>query len=369
MKKPFRLKKRGKVYYFRLPWETCFHSTGCTRQREAEHYALERLKEGPETSKKILFKDFTETFFVWGECRWIEANHDKGRPFSKQTASWRRGHVTNYLIPKLGERLLSEISPNIIDELLLNLKLENSTKNKVLDTASIIFDMACKESIITKSPTEQITRFSENAKHKDIFDIEELNILFPDNTEELIRIWGSLTNAAFFTTLAHTGMRAGECRVLEWKDVLLDKNLILINKALKNDGSIGKTKNGKDREAFITNKLKRILIKQKNGNEEESPYVFPKMMTNLNDRNLYGKIHKAALKSSGIEMNGRYLPPHSFRHTFNTILRNELGDDSAVRKLLGHQSPEMTEIYYNPSIVETSRLLRKHSQEINEIFH
>jgi len=367
MKKLFRLKKRGRTFYYMLPWETCFHTTGCTRQRDAEHFAMEILKQGPEAHSKTLFKDYVEKFFVWDQCSWIKSNHEKGRSFSKSSASWRRGHVTNYLLPILGKRTLSEISANTIDDLLLNLQVANGTKNKILDTASIIFEKACRDGIIEKSPTSHITRFSEKKKIRDIFDKEELFTLFPDDFKEISRIWKTFSNAAFFATLAHTGIRAGECRVLEWNDIHFDKNLITISKALKNDGSIGTTKNGKTREVFITNKLGVILLKQKE--DSYNSFVFPKMMTKLSDRNFYGRIFKSALSNSGINKKDRNLVPHSFRHTFNTLLRNELGDDSAVRKLLGHQTPEMTDNYYNPTLNETARFLSGYSKRINSAFN
>jgi len=85
MKKPYRMKKRGDVYYYMLPWEKCFHTTGLTRRREAEHYALAELEVGQVDTKTTYFRDFAERFFDWDECRWTKSCHQKGRNFSKAT--------------------------------------------------------------------------------------------------------------------------------------------------------------------------------------------------------------------------------------------------------------------------------------------
>ena len=185
MKQPFRLKKRGKIFYYMLQSETCFHSTGCTRRREAEHYALERLREGPNSRTVPKFGDYTKDFFVMGRCQWIKTTLDKGRPFSKGTAHWRRGILLNHLLTKLADKKINEITANMIDTLLHSLDLSNTTKNNVLDTVSIILDMAIRDGLIQNNPTNIIVRFAKNPKTKDIFSREELKILFPDDIEAL----------------------------------------------------------------------------------------------------------------------------------------------------------------------------------------
>jgi len=366
MKKPYRMKKRGDVYYYMLPWEKCFHTTGLTRRREAEHYALAELEVGQVDTKTTYFRDFAERFFDWDECRWMKSCHQKGRNFSKATASWRRGHVVNYLIPYLGEASITTITPNDIDNMLYNIDVAPPTKNKILDSVSIILDMAVRDGLISRNPTELVKRFQEKHKKRDIFSREELKSLFPYGVEDLCEIWGSFSNAAFFATLAFTGIRVGECRVLEWDDILFDYGLIKINKALKNDGGIGSTKNYKSRLAVPTDVVNRLLLKQKE--TSQSTFVFPEMMTAPCDRNQYKDIFATALSNVGIPTTERNLVPHSFRHTFNTLLRNKLGEDSLAQKVLGHNSSEMTDHYYNPTIRESSDFFSRHKKDFESMF-
>ncbi|MFZ7132858.1 MAG: hypothetical protein ACOWWR_10910 [Eubacteriales bacterium] len=43
MQKPYRLKKRGKIWQYKLPNETSFHSTGKTVRADAEKYVIDVL--------------------------------------------------------------------------------------------------------------------------------------------------------------------------------------------------------------------------------------------------------------------------------------------------------------------------------------
>jgi integrase len=135
---------------------------------------------------------------------------------------------------------------------------------------------------------------------------------------------------------------------------------------LKNGGEIGPTKNGEAREAILTERLSELLKPLQT--DAEGPLVFPEMMRVPSDRRSYSKIFNTALRIAGIEVGERNLVPHSFRHTLNTLLRHEFGEDSLVMKLFGHKSSAMTDNYYNPSSAETSRFFSKHKDTINGLF-
>ena len=85
---PFRLNMRGSTCYYKLPWETCYHSTGLIWQRKAENFAFEKYKVGKEIRANATTKSYVEDFFIWKKCRWIQSAHQNGRSLSKDSATW-----------------------------------------------------------------------------------------------------------------------------------------------------------------------------------------------------------------------------------------------------------------------------------------
>jgi integrase len=58
-----------------------------------------------------------------------------------------------------------------------------------------------------------------------------------------------------------------------------------------------------------------------------------------------------ALEKAGISREGRNLVVHSFRHTYNTMLKRVMPGD-LVRKLTGHSSESMTTRYDHPELAD-----------------
>ena len=54
---------------------------------------------------------------------------------------------------------------------------------------------------------------------------------------------------------------------------------------------------------------------------------------------------KTALKRAGIEPGDRWLTPHSFRHTINTIVRNSGHDPAKIRAVLGWMDEKIQDNY------------------------
>ena len=83
MKKPYRLFKRGKTWYYKLPNEKSFHTTGKTVRSRAEDYVLKILNEGKPLQTGKTLRQFVNAwhFFEWGECRWIQSQHEKADLF------------------------------------------------------------------------------------------------------------------------------------------------------------------------------------------------------------------------------------------------------------------------------------------------
>jgi len=106
-------------YYYDQNGKRVARSTGKSLKGEAEEVAKEFVKE--QTSTTITLTEYTKTFFKWNECLWIKRQLAKGKQFSKAMAHLRRGHLTNYILPKFGNRVLSTLNQVEIENWLVDL--------------------------------------------------------------------------------------------------------------------------------------------------------------------------------------------------------------------------------------------------------
>ena len=286
MKQPFTLHKRGRYWYYKLAHEKTPHSTGKTTKAEANKVAVAVLNgDTHSTSKDITLAEFTKTFFVPGECKWLHRKQRKGKNITKQTAQMRRGHLVNHILPAFGERAVASVTTTEFDDWLIGLKRSNRTKNHIIQTARILWDEAVKSKIVDENPIEAIETFANNSQTRDAFLEAELKALFPESLSELTRIYGSLKYAALFLTLSTTGMRLGEALALtwgDWQEKSSTKSVLRITKAVKNDLSIGTTKTKTERTAFVTRFASWLLEAwyQESGFADADDLIFPNLSGN-----------------------------------------------------------------------------------------
>lgn len=374
MKKPYTLFKRRpqNVWYYRTPDNRTARSTGKKTKVQAEQY-VHMLLTGQldsDSPTPVTLQSFAEDFFVIGQCSWLQRKDRKGKTVSKQMAQMRRGHLTNHVIPEFGKRSLTSINEAEIDDWLSTLSVTSRTKNLILDTIRVIFKEAVSRGLLQRDPTESIDRFAESPKARDAFTTDDLAKLFPKKDSALTKNWTNQKYAALFTVLATTGLRLGEALALTWSDWQTRTDgisVLSINKALKNDRTIGTTKTGESRIAFVLEHLRNQLTRW----QEQTDYkgnddlIFP----NSSGRPLQGKeclkCFRKALEHAGIDSANRNLVIHSFRHTFNTMYRNQLGDD-VLRKFTGHTSVAMTDHYDHPRLDDVIKILSPHVTKLEK---
>ena len=174
-----------------------------------------------------------------------------------------------------------------------------------------------------------------------------------------------------FYLLSSTGLRVGEARALQWKHVIWkeDRNALLIEHTVKHDNSIGSTKTNKTRIVVLTKRAQEYLDDWL----QSTPY------DHLNDFIFYGKDQKStitgrtllnrfakALTSAGIVSTNRNLVIHSFRHTYNTMLK-PLIPNGVLQSMTGHSSDAMTEHYNHPSFEDEYNAIMKFQNALDTL--
>ena len=217
-------------------------------------------------------------------------------------------HVDRYKTRRLGE-----VSPASVNVELRMLKSAFST--------------ARRWKLIDSSPFEGIAFAHVPEKAPLFFEIREFQKLVECVQESWLR------EVVLFAVL--TGMRQGEILNLRWADVDLSKRLVRIE-----TGPTFKTKQGRRRTIPLNDSAVSLLSSM--AGDKASDLVFT-----MNDRPLNAgwvtHLFKRYVRRSGLS-NDR-LRFHSLRHTFASWLVQDGATLYEVQRLLGHSSPQITEVY------------------------
>ena len=256
--------------------------------------------------------------------------------------------VAKGVINKLQEFLLiqkikyiDEITIALHDKYIDWLACASKTKKNHLQVISLMMDQAVKEKIITENPCKAVTlpTITKVDKHR-YLENEDLSVIF-DNSGK----WDT-----YFKFLYFTGLRAGDVAMLKYGNINQDKKAIvsLVRKSRR------------IHQFPLADDLIDLLPESQ---DSRSP-LFPELYA-ITDRKLNDNLAKPRKYLQKIlKVNGRPKATlHSFRTTYNNILRN-LGLSIEDRQiLLAHSASETTKIYTHPNF----ELARKFVNKIPEI--
>ncbi|MDR0517548.1 MAG: tyrosine-type recombinase/integrase [Fibromonadaceae bacterium] len=176
--------------------------------------------------------------------------------------------------------------------------------------------------------------------------LSQKEIREPFKAEDLLKTeFGENENSLRARTLLEllygAGLRISECANLKWENLNFNDELVRV---------LGK--GNKERVVPLTKESIKWLGKYKRFQAQNEVSCSPKHFifskdgqTPLNVRKLYSDIHNL-LRS--IHWEGK-ASPHVLRHTFATHLLENGANIVAVQKLLGHSSPNTTQIYTHVS--------------------
>ncbi|WP_183408219.1 tyrosine-type recombinase/integrase [Nocardioides pocheonensis] len=154
---------------------------------------------------------------------------------------------------------------------------------------------------------------------------------------------------------SHTGLRLGELVALSREQY--DGSSLLIDRAFKRSGIVGKTKTGRVRCVTLDDCCKRVLNEHLAGLDPEQRLIFPAVgggmliPTNWRKRVWYPLVEAAGLGHMGLHI-------HDLRHTHCSNLLAAGWEVTAVAERLGHASTKMTlDVYAHPLAGRQAALL------------
>ena len=358
MRRPYYLIRRGDFWYYRLNRESSlvhfddktWHTTGCKNRRAAENYIADLLASGRNSdtpAKHQTFRRYARPFFMWGECPHIRRVVEERGRFTRRHGRIQRGRLEKHVFSDpFSDKRLSEITRADVFDFRSRLlkKCSPATTNKVIGVVRIVLREAVIREELDRDPTDLVGKVKHKKRERGIFTISELKALFPDTG---YGPWKDARDYTCFFLAAVSGARRGELLVLRWRHVDFAGQCLAITEAWKGRDEIGGTKSGRNRivplSARMIGKLDNLRI--------DSLHVRPDdFLFCCDDGSRVGETwwhgrFKKAVERAEIEAANRWLTPHSFRHTINTIVRDSGHDPAKIRAVLGWMDEEIQDNY------------------------
>lgn len=184
----------------------------------------------------------------------------------------------------------------------------------------------------------------------------EVNALI-EAPEQKELLWAA-RDYCIFEVLYSTGCRVSELAGLKLKDFSPDMTWAIVH-----------GKGNKDRRVFLTPeavKALRLYLPER-GLKIKAEVSVPHVFINQRGTGLSARsIRTIVARYSGVEGTNKPVSPHSFRHTFATVLLNNGADIRVVQELLGHSSISTTQRYTHITasrLIETYNRAHPHGKE------
>ena len=352
MKRPYYLIQRNGIWYYRLNKESglvekdeeTWHSTGIGSRKRAESFMQEMLGGSTELPT---FREYSTPFFIWGECPHIRRVLEETDRYTERHARIQRGRLENHLYTDpFADKRLSDITRADIFDLRSRLLKKNSPAmvNKIIGVVKIILREAVIREELDRDPTEYVRNVKGKKRERGIFTVNELQKLFPEHG---YGPWNDPRDYTCFYLAAVSGARRGELLVLRWRHIHFEQRFIHITEAWKGRDVIGETKSGRDRIVPLSNGMivKLEALMEYSVHLKPDDFLFCYDDGKRVGETWWHKRFKMALKRAGIEPGDRWLTPHSFRHTINTIARNSGHDPAKIHAVLGWMDEEIQDNY------------------------
>lgn len=287
----------------------------------------------PDSKKVKLYSTAIPLTVKQELLNYLESQRDE--EIEHSTWNHYRKIIDTYLIPSLGDFLVSDITASQIKIWRSELNVSNKTKNNILVPLRRMFSEAYYDEKIDKNPLDRV----KNLK----LDTKEAN---PFTPEEIIKILSSFDGQRrnLFQFAFSTGLRPSEYIALEWGDIDWDKELVNVRRAyVANRLKRTKTEAGK-RFVKLRPSAFYSLQAQKEYTAELNQHVFHNPNNNKPWKS-DGDVRKTwlyGLKRAGVE----YRNPYQTRHTFASMMLTLGEEPFRVMTEMGHKTLHELESTY-----------------------
>ena len=223
--------------------------------------------------------------------------------------------------------------------------LAAGTLKKIKTSVNVVFNWGIEEKYIigtSSSPVEGLCVSDKEEKIPQILTLEDIRTLL-EKAHETNHPWYPIWMFAFLT-----GMRSGELKALQWKDIDFEKRLIKVSKSYSPHlKAVKSTKAGYWRSVPISNDLKTVILELRKDNPDPEDFVLPHHYAWSNGQ--AGKILRDFLKEIGID---KEIVFHTLRACFATHMLAQGVDQATIMKIGGWRDIKTFQIYVRLAGVE-----------------
>ena len=302
-------------------------------------------------NEKVTVAEFGDGFFTdTGEGSYQARCALFGKRYEPKYYTYQNGRYTNYIRPRFGKLDIRDVTTRTIEEWYIGLtsyrhpgeKLNDGTKTAILDAFSEIMKAAVRKGIIEENPCDGVQRITihRGDSVREIFEKEELALLFPNDRALLLQTWGDLMWALYFSIMLDTGFRPCEVAGLT-RDSFDDNGGVYTRSGVDASTRVRKeriktTGRGKGTKygllSHYTMDILEDYLKELDGEylflSYDGKFIYPE---------LENRILRRACWVVGIDIRER--TQYCLRHTFDTHMMNSLGEnvkESDVLDLMAH---------------------------------
>ena len=295
---------------------------------------------------------------------------------------WLKLKPKEYLYDKYAKDVIGDIKiANVkystlkaLYDVLLNTKLSYGTLKILHNALHSAFELAVADDVLLKNPANNLLKEMRNSHNTKTEKRVAMNQQEQDAFLKYARESVVYSNyVPLFIILLGTGMRAGECFALTWRDIDFDNECIYVNKTLtykmresgKAEFHIAKTKTQAGtrtipmlkavKSAFLEEKKKQFI----NGKCETivdgySDFVFSNSRNHVHKPNTINRVidniikghnekeEKLAVKEKREPFLIRHFSVHNFRHTFATNYCQHETNLKTIQEIMGHSNISIT---------------------------
>ena len=266
----------------------------------------------------------TETFAQKVE-RWMAIAVSKNKP---STQKLRRYHTRVYLIPKWGKSAVEYITPEAVNEWLIEPELNQLAPDTLKGIVGTL-----QAALGRRFPRRSI-------KYPSQMGVEDDPRCYTAEEVEQIVDAAIGQYKVLFKLAAETGARAGELYALTVDDLLFARNVIRINKSMY-DQKVGSPKTSNATRWINVKPYMMEMLKQHLGDRTKGLVFQSKRGTPLVNCTVVNKHLYPLLRRLGLERGGM----HGFRHHRVSTLVMAGTPMVVIKKWIGHGSEDMVARY------------------------
>jgi integrase len=303
-----------------------------TVARSVRKQLISLVEDVVHNPKPILFEDLVEEYLK-----------EKSTVWSPTTLDRSTSYLNCYFMKRFGKVPINKIHSDDIRQHFLKVteSFAHTTKRTVRKVIKLVFDDGVNKGYLHRNPVH-IQLPSKERRDKVVL-----------TSEQLVKLYNhvSLYHREMFyhvSLIVHTGLRVGESRGLQWRDIDLVSNTISVNKTEDvKTGLKPNTKTGQNRVVPISPELKEVLLElRKETFTDDEDKVLP-----------YWRKFAINEQSSQLKLVCRSLmiPEVGFkdlRATFITHCVQNLIPLGTVMRIVGHSDIATTNEYVRLSGIE-----------------